>query len=210
MKNLRQKIGLNVVRALALIMVMVLVSGCSFGAKKYDLPSDNAEVMRLARTTDDADLLDYLSTYENSGVRAYVAKNPATRDETLYDILKNEDNIDVLNYLAANKEAPADILEQLAKSENEMIRHAVAKNPSTPLETLKGFVGDTYNVQKMLTENESLTEEIMLKIIDESSPEVVILLLNRDSLPASVLGALKNYDDATVKEYAEKFDGEVK
>lgn len=187
----------------------LFVAGCSLFAeeapKTYPLPEKNEEVMALARETTDGDLLRFLATNANEGVRASVAKNPATPEDVLLKLVSDPSD-NVVNYLAANPKADGQILTTLAKSEKEFVRVAVAVNGATPEDVLLTLVEDpSNNVQKKLAENVNLTDKVIRLMVEKGGTMAVYTLLDRPNLPPDVVATLKNHANEKVRKKAENY-----
>jgi hypothetical protein len=113
----------------------------------------------------DIEILNVLSTYDLS-IKASVAENPNATPELLWKLAKSkltipsfkDDYSIMLCRIAWNPNVTADLLEFLSHSEDHYVRAAVARNPNTPIDTLKRLMeyDEDYHVQSSLGKNPNI------------------------------------------------------
>jgi hypothetical protein len=138
-----------------LMSMVILFSGCSvskwLGTEEvsgYDIKNKTPEeLMKMAKDTDDIDLLIALSKHKNEGVRSDVAKNESLPANIQQQLALDKEWL-VRNYLGANPNIDHEVANILMADTDQRVRWTVAKNPNTP-------------------------ESVMLELADDNSPQVL-------------------------------------
>jgi hypothetical protein len=132
-------------------------------------------------------------------VNIEIAKDPTTPEEELEKLSESE-SPDVLIALASNPKLPSSLFMKLYNVDDFRIREALAKNPSTPLEILEKliFEGDSRSEEAGIVFNPSVSEELLLKVLDEK-PELAYIVAQRPHPPKTVIERILNGNDSTAK-----------
>lgn len=194
---------------LVLIFSFVFFSGCFFqdDSPKVTLDTplysdndeENGKIMKhVYDLADSVQLAEYAKS-PNQGVRAYVAANIHTSEETLRMLSKDDSPI-VRQYVGSNRSANADILTSLSKDDSLEVRGTVAKNPTTPENVLAEFIDDIEHVQELLVTNTNLSEGVMLKIANEmKNPRSLEVFAKRSDLPENIKEILRKSEFESVR-----------
>lgn len=197
------------VSSLVLFSSIFVIGGCSWesSSPKVSLETalssendeENGKIMTHVQSLKDPLQLAEYAKSPNQGVRAYVAMNSFAPKETL-ETLSHDASPIVRQYLGANRGVDLEILNTLSSDSDADVRGTVAKNPTTPENTLKKFIGDAENVQELLVSNTNLSEALLLQIAKEmKNPRPLEVLAKRSDLPKSVQEELKKSSFESVR-----------
>ncbi|MCT4592461.1 MAG: hypothetical protein N4A36_03730 [Candidatus Gracilibacteria bacterium] len=176
---------------------------------KEKIGAEDENLINLALNTKDEGLLTLLSEHQNRAIRAYLAKNPATPKDILDKYLEENDDI-IVNYMATNKAITIDIQNIIKINEDEMIRAALAKNPNLDQSVMLELSKDrSMNVLKKLIENENITDESLLSIIDNQTQQGIFLyILKQESVSEEIVKKLYQKDNQKIKDAAKVYADE--
>ena len=110
------------------------------------------------------EFLAVLAQDEERGVREQIALNASTSAELLA-VLANDDVYEVRTAVAINGNTSADVLAMLAKDKYFFVRCAVAENENTPKETLAVLADDCYlGVRQNVAGNKNAPKEALVML----------------------------------------------
>lgn|GEM_PF-5237327 len=212
---------------LTVVISLLILAGCSLSgvsrasrtafaeevqklSASYPQPKDmsaedwaNESVLRakkqLAMQSRNPDFLTLLAEEESLNVLTRVAKNPKTPLKIL-EKFSTSDVLIIRNYLAANTALSEKLLDQLSRDKEPDVRQAAAANPKNTEANLKLLAADENpNVEQFLARNPQLSEAVMLVMVEKSQVPALEILLKKTGLPASVVTALKNHPDESIR-----------
>lgn len=191
-----------------ILLVSISFSGCSIGSwfgegeisQEYSLKEKSIqELMNLAKSTKDIELLTILSKHKNEGVRSDVAKNPALPSEVQKKLVLDKDWL-VRNYLGANPKIDEEVANILMADTDQRVRWTVAKNPNTPESVMMELADDkSPQVLLKLVTNDGLTEAVMIKAAETIPATVAIEMLKREDITKAVLDVLRKRNDEKIQ-----------
>jgi len=124
----------------------------------------------------DPDLLDELSTNLATSIRIAVAGNPNTRPETIRMLYRAEPRANYTT-VAANPNTPLDLLVQLAEQgmaeDDYWLLNSLARNPTTPEETLDEFLAlDSFVLRQFVAANPSTSVSTLMELAIDEDPRI--------------------------------------
>jgi hypothetical protein len=142
-------------------------------------------------------------------VRAGVAQNPNTRQESLMVLLTREKEryldqnyyYTICHHIAGRSQLPADVLEELARNDREQIRGMVAHRADLPQGAIEWLVEHETNQSVLLglLRNGNLTVNLLDKLAQKQNPQIRVAVLRHPNLTVELSEQLARDEDVEVR-----------
>jgi len=177
----------------------------------------------IARETEDLNLIDEFVKDDAYKVRLALANNPNISEDVLDSIISNEWNQEQLLHdsstlpivlrkiyneynthynrkdLAQHHNTPSDILSEIWKTERGL-RGVILMNPNVSTELLWYAVNsENPHERSAVPFNSSATEDMLIKLSEDTDPEVLAAVASSPSTPIEILQKLAQDADAGVR-----------
>ncbi|MDO8654823.1 MAG: hypothetical protein Q7R48_00070 [bacterium] len=165
------------------------------------LAEDESGVIRncVASRSERPDVLSRLSQDDDPAVRAEIASNPATSEETLLSLTGDACEHTRYRLVHRNPDLSLALLEKLAHDEAPLIRSMIAKRRETPSEILSELAKDEdRNVRAAAASNKNISPGVLAELAEDEDFFVRIYVAGNSRTPPGVLERLVQDDSAAV------------